>query len=223
MIKSTQITVSKVIRFNSFCKIQSYLRSALLTQEECCLSCILKHARGNGAYNCFKIFTKNQSIKIKTDYYQLDAQRFLRDSWRLNAGYTDTVVLNGVSGIDELKRTEWSIKFEQLVRSKNPLVYEPFFVAMKNRLVMGSFRYGRLNATGKANFDRMARIKSEIELFNKDHSIERLVDIANMCLLEFEEGTHDKSKLVAITRRSMRVFAESVLCGIMLAFLSHRE
>jgi len=76
-------------------------------------------------------------------------------------------------GPDVLGKTEWSLKFESLMRC---------------RLIMGAFRYGRLSGHGDKNFDRTGRIQREISEYLKDRNKERLVDIANMCLLEFEFG-----------------------------------
>ncbi|MCK5127593.1 MAG: hypothetical protein KAR42_15155 [candidate division Zixibacteria bacterium] len=74
-----------------------------------------------------------------------------------------------------LIRTEWSSKFEEY---------------MRNRMIMGAFRYGRLNTPEKPQFDRIGSALKRLELYRKTGNTEHLVDIANMCLLEFEEGTH---------------------------------
>lgn len=72
-----------------------------------------------------------------------------------------------------LVESEWSPTFE---------------LAMRNRLILGALRYGCLNAPGKKKYDRVGRIQQEALLFLEDRNKERLVDIANMALLEFEEG-----------------------------------
>ena len=76
---------------------------------------------------------------------------------------------------DDLVRTEWSPPFERMMRLG---------------LLQGSFRYGRLNAPGKPQWDRVADAKHRLDLYAKDGNVEHLRDAANMCLLEFEEGTH---------------------------------
>jgi len=77
--------------------------------------------------------------------------------------------------LSELRRTEWSPEFERL---------------MRNRLVMGAFRYGRLHAEGKPAYDRVSGALKRLELYRQTGNLECLVDVANMMLLEFEEGDH---------------------------------
>ena len=75
----------------------------------------------------------------------------------------------------ELFASEWSPEFEDL---------------MRNRLVMGAFRYGLIGAKNKPTYNRVtAAIKrlAEYELTGND---ELLVDVANFMLLEFVEGVH---------------------------------
>jgi hypothetical protein len=103
---------------------------------------------------------------------------FLENLWRDMCGLPEIAFNTEKHNIEELKKTEWSQRFEQL---------------MRNRLVLGVFRgYGKLNAPGKPQWDRPGRIEKEISLYREDGNLERLVDIANMCLLEFEEGKHPK-------------------------------
>lgn len=72
-----------------------------------------------------------------------------------------------------LKETEWSLKFEQL---------------MRNRLIMGAIRYGRLKQDNKPIYDRVNSIAKRLEKYKATGNKEHLVDIANLCLVEFEEG-----------------------------------
>ena len=79
--------------------------------------------------------------------------------------------------IEELYRTEWSHPFERL---------------MRNRLVFGAYRYGRLHEANKPVYDRVAGIQRKLEVYKDTHNTEMLVDIANLAMLEFEEGCHPK-------------------------------
>ena len=76
--------------------------------------------------------------------------------------------------LEELSQTEWSPKFEKL---------------MRNRLIMGALRYERFGPE-KSDYptatEAIRRITKYIETGNTEH----LVDAANMCLLEFEFGKH---------------------------------
>lgn len=78
--------------------------------------------------------------------------------------------------IGELYRTQWSEEFEQL---------------MRNRLVMGAIRYGKMKSKGKPKYDRVKYIKNKLKVFKKTGNSEALVDIANTCLLMFAEEDHD--------------------------------
>ena len=69
-----------------------------------------------------------------------------------------------------LQKTEWDSKFEQL---------------MRNRLIMGSFRYGRLANNHKHNYDFISYATKKLELYKETGNLECLVDIANLMLLEF--------------------------------------
>jgi hypothetical protein len=55
-------------------------------------------------------------------------------------------------------------------------------------MVQGAFRYGRLNAPGKPDYDRLKSIERRLALYRNDRNREHLADIANLCLCEFVEG-----------------------------------
>jgi hypothetical protein len=55
---------------------------------------------------------------------------------------------------------------------------------------MGALRYGRLREIGKVKYDRLGSIKKRLDLYIKTGNDELLVDISNLCMLEFEEGVH---------------------------------
>lgn len=77
--------------------------------------------------------------------------------------------------LEDLERTEWSPQFEQL---------------MRNRLIMGALRYGLLHAPGKKQYDRVASMTRRLSKYQESGNMEFLVDVANLCLLEFEECSH---------------------------------
>lgn len=82
----------------------------------------------------------------------------------------------------DLAKSEWSPKFEQL---------------MRNRLIMGALRYGLLHAPGKPQYDRIASIVKRLNVYKETGNTEHLVDAANLCLMEFEEGKHPKKHFAA--------------------------
>ncbi|MBN8246231.1 MAG: hypothetical protein J0L84_02165 [Verrucomicrobia bacterium] len=77
--------------------------------------------------------------------------------------------------LPDLERSEWSHAFEQL---------------MRNRLIMGALRYGCIGAVGKPDYDRVPSMQKRLAAYAKSGNTELLVDVANLCLLEFVEGRH---------------------------------
>lgn len=74
--------------------------------------------------------------------------------------------------MNDLEKTEWSNEFESF---------------MRNRLIMGAYRYGRLQKGKKPNYDRVKEIKRRAELYEKTGNQEYLVDVANFAMCEFIE------------------------------------
>ena len=80
--------------------------------------------------------------------------------------------------LEELRQSEWSDPFEEY---------------MRNRLIMGALRYGCINKSGKSKYRRIDSIRQRLDLYDQTGNQEHLVDIANLCLLEFEEPNHDNA------------------------------
>lgn len=93
--------------------------------------------------------------------------------WRLSHGIAE--VDREKFLLQELKETEWSKNFEQL---------------MRNRLIIGGLRYGRLNVKPKSCYNRVESIQKRLKIYQETGNTEMLVDIANLALCEFEEGFH---------------------------------
>lgn len=110
-----------------------------------------------------------------------EARPFLDDLWRRSAGVKEEVRdWGGVEDLEELRASEWSPKFERL---------------MRNRLIVGAIRYGRLGANGKPDYDRCEMVRDRIRRYEETGNLEFLVDAANGCLLEFVEGKHPNRHL----------------------------
>jgi hypothetical protein len=77
--------------------------------------------------------------------------------------------------LDDLRASEWSARFETL---------------MRNRLVIGGGRYGWIGAARKLQWCRVQSAVARLTEYTKTGNLEMLVDVANLCLLEFEEGAH---------------------------------
>lgn len=81
-----------------------------------------------------------------------------------------------------LAQSEWCPEFE---------------VYMRNRLIMGAMRYGRIGAPGKPKYDRAKSILTRITKYAQTGNKEHLVDIANEAMLEFREPSHPLSHWAA--------------------------
>lgn len=77
--------------------------------------------------------------------------------------------------IGTLRKTEWSDRFEAL---------------MRNRLLMGYFRYGAMNDPAKGNYDIISSAIARLEVYRQSGNLEHLVDVANLCLVEFVHSKH---------------------------------
>ena len=76
--------------------------------------------------------------------------------------------------VEELKKTEWNNEFENL---------------MRNRLILGAFRYGLLGRDSvKFNVPDYIRVK--LARYEETGNLESLVDIANLALVEFTLSDH---------------------------------
>ena len=109
-------------------------------------------------------------------------EEFLRELWFRAAGKT----LEGkriLPSLEDLQRTEWSPEFERL---------------MRNRMITGAYRYGRLKENNKPLYDRTASIRERLKLYEATGNLEHLVDVANLCLCEFVESNHPNKHFKAI-------------------------
>lgn len=85
------------------------------------------------------------------------------------------IVPERMPDLDALRRTERSPEFERL---------------RMNRKIIGAMRYGLMAAPGKPRYDRVADMIRRLEAYSADRNAEHLVDVANLCELEFVEGNH---------------------------------
>jgi hypothetical protein len=111
-----------------------------------------------------------------------NTQFFLENLWRWKCGLEEQESVNAPT-FEELQLTEWSVDFEKL---------------MRNRLVMGAIRYGRIGAKNKPQYDRVKSMIKRLTKFQETGNKEFLVDVANLCLLEFVECNHPKQHFHSI-------------------------
>lgn len=102
---------------------------------------------------------------------------FLRQAWRWSAGLPEERPPARLPDLPVLQQTEWSPDFEHL---------------MRNRLIMGAFRYGLFNDPKKGHYDHTGAIAKHLLQYIDDGNLEHLVDIANLSLVEFCRSRHPK-------------------------------
>ena len=98
---------------------------------------------------------------------KLMIDKYIKNLWLWKCGMPEERL-----NMNDLYKTEWSSEFERL---------------MRNRLVMGAYRYGRLQPGKKPRYDRIKEMKRRIELYVKTGNQEYLIDIANFAMCEFIE------------------------------------
>ena len=74
---------------------------------------------------------------------------------------------------DILWESEWSKEYE---------------VGCRMRMVMGAFRYGRLQEGNYKKYDLVKEIKRRLERYEESENLEFLLDCGNMCMLQFMKG-----------------------------------
>lgn len=107
---------------------------------------------------------------------------YLRNRLLTRAGLVETIKPVAGVTINDLYNSEWDSEFEQL---------------MRNRLVMGALRYGKMRAEGKPIYDRISSMHKRLNLYSQTGNKEFLVDVANLCLLEFVECHHPNAHFSA--------------------------
>lgn len=83
-----------------------------------------------------------------------------------------------VPSLEKLRKTQWSKEFEEL---------------MRNRLLMGYFRYGPLEKQRPQQYDNIGSAIRRLNLYLETGNQEHLVDAANLCLVEFVIPSHKKA------------------------------
>lgn len=113
----------------------------------------------------------------------VDGQFYLKNLWRRSAGLPELEPQAAIPSLEKLRTTEWSPRFETL---------------MRNRLIVGAIRYGKINDWNKPEYDRVQGIYKRLCEYALTGNLENLVDIANLALVEFEEGRHPKRHFKSI-------------------------
>jgi len=79
--------------------------------------------------------------------------------------------------IKELRKTEWDPEFEQL---------------MRNRQIVGAIRYEPKVKGKKADYEHIPSSIERLKKYQETGNQEYLVDVANLCMIEFMMPSIDK-------------------------------
>lgn len=89
------------------------------------------------------------------------------------AGVDDRPIGDKVQSLDQIRDYQWSDEFEALRRP---------------RMVMGYFRYGPMSRQGR--HDNIGSALQRLRLYRHGGNGEHLVDVANICMVEFVQQNH---------------------------------
>lgn len=106
-------------------------------------------------------------------------ERVYLDELRIQCGMTPAL-----SQLAYQQRKHGELSLQALMISEQGLVFQQL---MRNRLIMGALRYGRMNQAGKPQYKRTDKILKCLVQYVATGNQEMLVDLANYALLEFQE------------------------------------
>ena len=102
------------------------------------------------------------------------AKDFINDLWCDLANKPEKSPLHKplkkIPSLEKLRISEWCPEFETL---------------MRNRLIMGAFRYGLIAEQDFSKYDIVSEIYRRIKRYTDSNNLETLVDASNMLMLEF--------------------------------------
>lgn len=125
---------------------------------------------------------------------------FLFDLWLWKCGLEEKNSHLRKPDLDALRRSEWDFEFEthfkQLCKhyllggneKELDLYFNGFKEFMKNRLVMGAMRYGKLHDFQRTHYDYMSGVLRYLNKYLDTGNYELLIDVANYALIEAVRG-----------------------------------
>jgi hypothetical protein len=85
--------------------------------------------------------------------------------------------------LENLEKTEWCDEFE---------------IHMRNRLLMGAFRYRPIAEQNFEHYDIIGEMKKRINKYEQTRNLEHLIDVGNFALLAFVNGRRHGEKIISI-------------------------
>jgi hypothetical protein len=114
-----------------------------------------------------------------------DSKFFIDNLWRwkCNIPELDYKSTNEVKNMDDLYKSQWCDKFDELRR---------------NRMVLGTYRYGDYKKEKIAKYNRIESAISRLKKYQATGNSEFLLDVANLCMIEFDVPNHKNAHFESI-------------------------
>ena len=101
---------------------------------------------------------------------------YIRNCLHQRLGIVEIIKPHSVGILSCWEKTEWS---------------DEFITLMRNRLLMGRMRYGKIkNSGGRGEKSSIDFLKERLKRYERTGNMELLPDIANFALVEFVGGDH---------------------------------
>lgn len=114
----------------------------------------------------------------------MNNHHFMNNLWRWKCGLPETEASKPLQkSISELKELQWCVEFEEL---------------RKNRMVLGTFRYGDYKAPTAKKYDRIGSAIKRLQKYQETGNSEFLVDAANLCMIEFDVPNHKNAHFKSV-------------------------
>ncbi len=78
----------------------------------------------------------------------------------------------------EMERLQWGEEWQRILG------------LMKNRMIMGGYRYGHTPLQKPREFDNIADIRRRLDKYEANGNMEHLIDAANITIIECLKGSH---------------------------------
>jgi hypothetical protein len=102
---------------------------------------------------------------------------FVKNAWRWKCGLPEIETCDKKAlSLEEIEIKQSNPRFEKL---------------RTNRMVMGYFRYGEMFGN-KKKYDNVGSAIKRLEEYQKTGNAEHLIDVANLCMIEFSQENHKR-------------------------------
>jgi hypothetical protein len=121
--------------------------------------------------------------KLKT-LISMQGNDFLKNLWRDLAGLPELPEQSErMPDLHIIRKIQWCPEFEEL---------------MRNRLVMGAFRYGLVDQKKSKSMNHMSSVRKRLDRYEETGNLEFLADVANLMMLEFMHCDKSNKKFIPL-------------------------